>query len=163
MQWVWLAVVVLGLAARVRGECVAVNATVDAGICARYVLAYQGSVYQASVTLQGGFNTILQQYCDLFVAEFNYRKFYWAFACALAFPVCDPVSRQALLLCPSGPSGCDSKLPSAICQTQLPVAAPGQPCTPIGNPFYVPAAAAARPAPALAAAAAALLLVALLL
>jgi hypothetical protein len=134
--------VLLALLATVAsGECVAINATRDAGICARYVAPYQDSVYQTSATLQGGFNTILQQYCDLFVAEFNYRKYYWAFSCALAFPMCDPTTGQALLLCPSGPSGCDTRLPGTICQSQVPLAFAGQPCTPLGDPFFVPLSA----------------------
>ncbi len=83
------------------------------------------------------FNTILQQYCDIFVTEYNFRQFYFPFACALAFPRCNPLTGGPLLLCPSGPSGCDSKLPGHICTSQIPVAQLGDPCTPIGDPFFV--------------------------
>lgn len=138
-------------------DCVVLNAS-DANYCARFVAQYSSSVYvNENPVSQGPYNTILQQYCDIFL-EFNFRQFYFPFACALAFPRCDPATGTALLLCPSGPTGCSSKLPEHICQAQLPLAAPGQPCTPIGDPFYITGAAGPG-----AAASSALLLLLLLL
>jgi hypothetical protein len=119
----------------VTGSCLRLNIT-DVSICFPHIGQYIDTVYvNENPTTQVPFATILQQYCDLFVAEFNYRKWYWAFACGLAFPRCSPSTGLPLLLCPTGPDGCDSKLPPWICTSQLPVAKEGDPCTPIGKQY----------------------------
>jgi hypothetical protein len=147
---------------RADSNCVRLNSSLDSSLCARFVAPYADNVYLSqNAFAQAMFNTILQQYCDVFVAEFNFRAYYFPFACALAFPRCDVNTGGALLLCPTGPSGCDSKLPPHICQQQLPVAQPGEPCkrlhfcwfvsnfcvsagTPIGDPFWASSSASER-------------------
>jgi hypothetical protein len=68
----------------VESDCTLVNVT-DVSICYPYVSPYADSVYvNFNPATQVPFATILQQYCDMFL-EFNYRKFYWAIACGLAY------------------------------------------------------------------------------